>query len=105
MNCHIVKHKDGDEFLIPGCYGVMAHYHLDLPDRELIREYCYCVITKKEKYETKTRDEVFEMISILKSKIIKQENELAKMKEDVFGLEAEVFMLNTVVIFDSEKFD
>ena len=96
MACRIIKDKRTDEeFLIPDCYAVGMNYHLAMPDRELIKEYCRCDRVKKDKYETKTRDEVFMIIKKLKEKVQLMENKLIDLKEDLAGMESEVFMLNS----------
>jgi hypothetical protein len=103
MNCHIIKDKStGEEILIPGCDGVVNHFHLDMPDRKLIKEYCCCIWVKREKYDTKTRDQVFTIINELQGEILKAKNHLGKLEEHLDGLKSEVFMLNTETVFESK---
>ena len=102
MNCHIIKEKKtGQEYLIPGCWSVINNWHVEgMTDKQIIKEYCNCYrsIPKNEKYETKTRDEVFALISELKDRVKKYEDGIEKIKEEIGILESEVFMLNVEII-------
>lgn len=105
MSCHIIKDKiSGEEFLIPDCYSVVNNWHIEgMADREIIKAYCSCHRPKREKYETKTRDEVFITIDKMEQSIILQKNKLKELEEELDMLKSEVFMLNTVVVTDLSK--
>lgn len=99
MWCRIIKDKtSGEEFLIPGCYSVSHHWHLDMPDREIIKTYCTCHPKKQEKYEVHTKDEVKAMIETLEKKIWHHKKQLEEMENELDGIKSEVFMLNTVEV-------
>ena len=99
MHCHIIKDKrSGEEYLIPDCYSVIQHTYLDISDRQLIKEYCTCIRKKREKYVTKTRDDVFGIIKKLKDEIAKLDSQIEKLKEELSILESEIFMLNTIEV-------
>lgn len=100
MYCHITKDKaTGEEFLIPYCYGVINMSHIDKPDRVIIKEYCYCDRPKRDKYETKTKDEVIGQIRELEAKMRRKSDELKEMMDELEGLKTEVFMLNTEIVY------
>lgn len=99
MPCRIIKHKEtGEEFVLPDCYNVANHWHLDMPNRDLIKEYCTCIRARKEKYETKTRDEVFSIIEELERRVTNYKEKIEKLEEDIEGLKTEVFLLNTIEV-------
>lgn len=105
MSCKIIKDKTtGEEYLIPDCYGVISRWGDEgMTDREIIKTYCHCNRKRREKYEVHTRDEVIVMLEKLETKIIKTKQELAEMEQELDGIKSEVFMLNTVEVFNPKK--
>ena len=101
MTCRIIKDKTtGEEFLIPGCYSLINSTQSEgQSDRDFIKENCTCS-PYQEKYETKTRDEVFAMIDKLKREVESLQDALDKTKETLSDLKEEVMMLNTVELVD-----
>ncbi len=101
MACKILMHKEtGEEFLVPDCYSVIQYWGNETDLRKIIKEHCSCNRRKQEKYETLTRDEVLVSIDELKAKIIKLEYDLEIAKENLYGLQTEVFMLNVVEVYN-----
>ena len=102
MKCKIIKDKvSGEEFLIPGCMSVAHNWGCkDLTDREIIKTFCSCNPPKVEKYEIHTRDEVLVLLDKLDAKIQKHKNEIQEKENELDCIKSEVFMLNTVEVFD-----
>lgn len=99
MPCKIIKHNEtGEEFVLPDCYGVANHWHLDIPNKDLIKQYCHCRRPKKEKYETKSHDEVFAIIEGIKNTIADYKIKIEELEEKVSGLQNELFLLNTIEV-------
>ena len=100
-NCHIIKDKKtGEEYLIPACYSVSNHWHLqDISDRQIIKDYCTCNRGKREKYEIHTHNELLEKINIIQLKFDRLQQIQEKYKEELDLVKSEIFMLNTEIIY------
>lgn len=100
--CKIMKDKvSGEEFLIPGCMSVAHNWGCQgLTDRQIIKTFCTCNLPKVEKYEIHTRDEVLILLSNLETQIQKHKTELKEMENKLDCIKEEVFMLNTVEVFN-----
>ncbi len=101
MCCKIIKDKtDGKEYLIPDCYGVVNTFGsgIEMSDREIIKNYCYCERPDKRVYENHTKKEVVTMIKELEQKIQKHKDELSNMENELDCIKSEVLMLNLIKV-------
>lgn len=104
--CHIARDKrSGEAFLIPYCWSVI-NSSWNLPDKQLIKEYCTCDRPKrapKEKYVELEKDEVIARITILENRISKVETVLQKFKDELDICKEEVMLLGLEEVVDLEE--